>query len=396
MKQLIGFLLVVVFAVAFTLAAQGNTSKVLIFYGQYRIDLSLNFAILTILFSFFIFYVVLRTWRASSQLPGKFRQYWLSRKQKELLQANTRGLIALITGDEQGSQKALDQARKTGIETDLSYLIRAMSAIQSGRFDIAEEILKIENAKVGEHAHALVVLNTKVAFSKFDFVGALSALDSIDTNYAHLPQIQKLRLFALIGLCRWNDALIQYRVCDVALALTKDENNQAITKIYTGLFEEAGQDRVLVQQVVSKANNKELGLSSVLLVIANSLLKVSLITEARIILETSLKKQFNTDFLLTYRQVALLEPRAALPQVEHLLNQYSSELRLLELAAEVYEREQLWGKAIVHFESVYDKQASAYLAAKLERLYERVNQVERARMWREKLNNHLQTEGQLV
>ena len=82
----------------------------------------------------------------------------MNRKQAALLKANTQGLIALITGDEQGAQKALNQASKTGIETDLSYLIRAMSAIQADRFDVAEEILNQEKAKVGEHSHALVVL----------------------------------------------------------------------------------------------------------------------------------------------------------------------------------------------------------------------------------------------
>lgn len=128
--------------------------------------MSLNFVILAIVLLFLTLHVVLRTWRASSQLPGKFKEYWMNRKQAALLKANTQGLIALITGDEQGAQKALNQASKTGIETDLSYLIRAMSAIQADRFDVAEEILNQERAKVGEHSHALVVLRGKVALSK--------------------------------------------------------------------------------------------------------------------------------------------------------------------------------------------------------------------------------------
>lgn len=55
MKQLLGLLLVVVVAVAVTLMAQGNASKVLIFFGQYRIDMSLNFAIVAILLLFVVF-----------------------------------------------------------------------------------------------------------------------------------------------------------------------------------------------------------------------------------------------------------------------------------------------------------------------------------------------------
>jgi len=223
MKQLLGLLLVVVVAVAVTLMAQGNASKVLIFFGQYRIDMSLNFAIVAILLLFLVFYILLRAWRASSQLPGKFKEYWMNRKQNALLRANTQGLIALITGDEQGAHKALNQASKTGIETDLSYLIRAMSAIQADRYDIAEEILNQEKAKVGEHSHALTVLRGKVALSRQDYSGALDMLETMDPLAAKLPQVQRLRMLALIGLARWQDALIQYRACVAVSALTNGE-----------------------------------------------------------------------------------------------------------------------------------------------------------------------------
>ncbi len=69
MKQLLGLLLVVVVAVAVTLMAQGNASKVLIFFGQYRIDMSLNFAVVAILLLFLVLYVMMRAWRASASFP---------------------------------------------------------------------------------------------------------------------------------------------------------------------------------------------------------------------------------------------------------------------------------------------------------------------------------------
>jgi len=147
----------------------------------------------------------------------------MNRKQNALLRANTQGLIALITGDEQGAHKALNQASKTGIETDLSYLIRAMSAIQADRYDIAEEILNQEKAKVGEHSHALTVLRGKVALSRQDYSGALDMLETMDPLAAKLPQVQRLRMLALIGLARWQDALIQYRACVAVSALTNGE-----------------------------------------------------------------------------------------------------------------------------------------------------------------------------
>ena len=396
MKQLLGLLLVVVVAVGVTLMAQGNASKVLIFFGQYRVDMSLNFAVVAILLLFLVLYVMMRAWRASSQLPGKFKEYWMNRKQNALLQANTQGLIALITGDEQGAQKALNQASKTGIETDLSYLIRAMSAIQADRYDVAEEILNQEKAKVGEHSHALVVLRGKVALSKQDFSGALSMLEAMDPLAAKLPQVQRLRMLALMGLARWQDALVQYRACVAVSALTNGEKNEALMRIYAGLGESAGQDASKMKEVLSSAKPAELENVGVLRTLATGLQRSGLVTAARTLLEMALNQNYNKDLLPIYHQVAVLEPREALPNVERLLAQQPADLRLLELAADVCEREQLWGKAISRFEAVYAKQPSAHVAGKLERLYEAANQGERAKTWREKLNNHLQNDRQLA
>jgi len=382
--------------VAVTLMAQGNASKVLIFFGQYRVDMSLNFAVVAILLLFLVLYVMMRAWRASSQLPGKFKEYWMNRKQNALLQANTQGLIALITGDEQGAQKALNQASKTGIETDLSYLIRAMSAIQADRYDVAEEILNQEKAKVGEHSHALVVLRGKVALSKQDFSGALSMLEAMDPLAAKLPQVQRLRMLALMGLARWQDALVQYRACVAVSALTNGEKNEALMRIYAGLGESAGQDASKMKEVLSSAKPAELENVGVLRTLATGLQRSGLVTAARTLLEMALNQNYNKDLLPIYHQVAVLEPREALPNVERLLAQQPADLRLLELAADVCEREQLWGKAISRFEAVYAKQPSAHVAGKLERLYEAANQGERAKTWREKLNNHLQNDRQLA
>ena len=312
------------------------------------------------------------------------------------MKANTQGLIALITGDEQGAQKALNQASKTGMETDLSYLIRALSAIQADRFDVAEDILNQEKAGVGEHSHALVVLRSKVALSKKDFAGVLSMLDAMDPLAAKLPQVQRLRMLALMGLARWQDALSQCRACVGIAALTQGDKQDALTEIYTGLCETAGVEAEKMQQVLAASKPDELEVLGALKALAAGLMRCGLVASSRKLLEAALKKQFNKDLLPVYHEVAILEPREALPSVEGLLAQQPADLRLLELAADVCEREQLWGKAISRFEAVYAKQPSAYVAGKLEKLYQATNQGERAKAWREKVNNHLQNDRQFA
>jgi HemY protein len=396
MKQLISLLLIIVVAVAVTLGAQGNSSKVLIFFDEYRIDMSLNFAVAALLLLFFVFYVLMRVWRASSQLPGKFKEYRLNKKQNALLRANTSGVIAYITGDDHGSQKALVQATKTGIETDLSYLIRAVSAIQSAHYDVAEQILDKEKAQSGEHSNALLILRGRVALAKNDPAKALSLLDSMDPLAAKLPAAQRLKLHALIGLGRWAEALDQHRLCVASKVLEEQERSDALQLVYRGLCEEASGNKERMQVVLSNAKPLELSDAGVLKTLASGLMRAGLVTASRKMLEAALKQQFNKELLPTYHQVAVLESRDALSVVEQLLIDQPDDLRLIELAADVCEREQLWGKAISRFEAVYSKQPSAHLAGKLERLYESASQPERAKVWRDRKNNHLQNERQLA
>jgi len=46
--------------------------------------------------------------------------------------------------------------------------------------------------------------------SKQDFSGALNLLETMDPLATKLPQVQRLRLLALMGMARWQEALMQY------------------------------------------------------------------------------------------------------------------------------------------------------------------------------------------
>ena len=286
MRQLLGFLLTVIVAVAITLFAQGNAAKVAIFVGQKRIDLSLNFAIIVLCVSFFFVHVSLLAIRVSGQLPNRFKTFFSNRTQHALLQANTHGLIALIAKDEQGAEKALKQA--------------------------------------------------------------LGILQGIDAANSKLPSVHTLRLFVFIGLNQWTDALTAYQACFTQL--NQVEHIHALNALTEGLTRSG---------------------------------KLSV---ARQLIETVLFEQNNLDALPAYRHVVMKEPKDELPCVEKLLNQHPEDCRLIELAGDVCEHEQLWDKAIAHFERAYAKQATAPLANKLSRVYGIANQADKAQLWKDKSN----------
>lgn len=395
MRQLVILLFLIVVAVVLTTLAQGNSAKVVVFLSTSRIDFSLNFMIVVAILTFGLMHLALRTLRASGQLPQKIRQHWFVKKQKVLLHANTQAFVSLLTGDEQSADQALQNAIKTGIETDLSYLIRATSALQAGQFDFAEKILMQNKAQSGEHFEVLVLLKAKVALAQEDFSKALDLINQLPSTSNRLQEVKQTHLLALAGLKNWQSALEQHRLVTKSCKQRNVLFDQALEKIYTGLCELAKNDGQEMLRLLANATPSELQNKRVLTVLALTLIESEMVTEARKMLENALAQDHDGDLLLIYRKVAMLQSEQCLPFLERLLQNNPLDVRLLVLAAEVCEREQLWGKAISIFEKAYTVQPTAQIAGKLENLHARTNQFDKSSVWHHKLNQHLGGERRL-
>lgn len=396
MKKLITLALLVGFAVLLTLAALENTGKVAIFLPTHRIDFSLNFGIVAVLLSVVAVWFLLGVIRASGAVPGRLKKYLGGRRQEALLKANTTGLMALIVGDDMLADKALKNARKTGEHNELSYLIRAMSAIQSDRLDIAEKVLEEKTSWEEQYQDALIILKARVALKQTNYRLALEHVQSLPNKCSRYPQVQKIKLFAQLGMRQWGLALAQLRHLSQSTALSKAELSATFDSVYKGLVEEAQGSSESVLSLVNQATSTEKLNPVVLKHLSLGLLDANQPDEARKHLELALESDMNDMLLESYAKVTAVVSTSCLPFVEKLLAKYPDHMRLVEIAAEVCEKEQLWGKAIARFEKVYLAHPSAAIARKLERLYDLANQPEKSSHWREKLQSHLDQSRQLA
>lgn len=396
MRQLISLSLVVAAAVLVTVLAKFNAGKVAIFINTTRIDFSLNLAIVLFVLIFVGLWLVVGAFRASSRMPGRVRGFFTSRKQKGLNRANTDAVIALITGDERLAERALSAAQKTGLEGDLSYLIRALSAVQADRFDVAERMLEQDKAEGGDHSQAIQLLKAQVALAKGNFTGALELLELMNPGLLKSPQAAKVKLKSLIGLSRWTEALSFYRQTELDRHVIPVEREQLLGEIYQGLSQQHAGQLDPLKALAKDAKPNELTCFEVLEPLCNALLQVNQLGLARKLLENSLNKHLRSDVLALYQKVALSEPREALVFVEKLVADHPGDVNLVELAANVCESEQLWGKAISRFEWVYQQQATAHVAGRLARLYDLANQPEKSRAWQDKVKLHLGLDSQVA
>lgn len=396
MRHLISLTVVAALAVVLTLAAKFNPGKVAIFLSNYRIDFSLNLAIVLFVLLFASVWLLYGAFRASGRMPARVRGFFSGRKQKILMQANTNGIIALITGDENLAEKSLRNAQKTGIESDLSYLIRALSALNADRFDVADELLGQSPAGRSDHADVITLLKARVALSKTNHQLAHDLVQGLPSSYTRHPQTRRIQILALVGLGQWQDALQQFRQSEGAAVLSLAEAEDALGRIYAGLCASLTGHADSIKALAKDAKADELKHLSVLEPLTAALAAEGQVTQARKILESVLQRGLRLEILPLYQQLASIESREALSFAEKMVADNPGETRLIELVADVCEREQLWGKAISGFEKVYQKQPSAHVAGRLQRLYELANQPEKSKHWGEKLKSHLGLQSQVA
>lgn len=395
MKRLVFLGVLVVLAVALTLAAQENTGKVVVFAGGYRLDFSLNFAIVSIVVLTTLIWFLLGAISASGRLPVRFRGFWQNRGLRKLNEADNDALTALILGDEILADKALRRAVSASDNCANSYLLRTLSALQARRLEIARAQLLQVDPETLHSKDAFSALAARVALASGDFQQALNLVSTLKPSIAAAPQVLRLKLFAYRGLGRWEEAIKAFRASNEANPMPAVKSDEVLGDIYSNLAASLSTAEEM-RSLQSRATSGELRFASVIAALARGLLRTGAATDARHLLERALEDKLDETLLLVYQEVVQVQSRESLVFVETLISKNPGNIKLIEIAALVCEQEQLWGKAIARFESLYAKLPTARVAGRLERLYDLAGQPNKAEMWREKLREHLGDSRQLA
>ncbi|MBB5217196.1 heme biosynthesis HemY N-terminal domain-containing protein [Parapusillimonas granuli] len=151
MKTWFWTLLVFVAAVALALVLREHSGNVLIIAQPYRIELSLTLAVLLLLASFLVLYIVLRVLAWISHSPGRFRSWRGLRAEKRDHELLENGWIHILEGRYTEAEKDLSKVlgrTRSGSRKVLAALASARAAHHMGEFERRDEAL----AQAREHA----------------------------------------------------------------------------------------------------------------------------------------------------------------------------------------------------------------------------------------------------
>src|SRR5690242_18202430 len=129
-------------AVALALAARYFPGYTLIVLPPYRVELSLRVAVVVLLATFALAYVVLRALSLTLGMPARAKQFRREQRRLQAQRTFRQGLIAYFEGRYGRAERAAREALQLGESPELCLVVAARAAHEQKHFQARDEYLQ--------------------------------------------------------------------------------------------------------------------------------------------------------------------------------------------------------------------------------------------------------------
>jgi HemY protein len=350
-RFLFWFLMLAAAAVVVALAVKLNAGYALLVAPPYRIELSLNLLLLTVIGGFFALYLSIRLIVRTLRMPAQVRVW---RRQQKIERARTMqdsAVIAFLEGRYGKARQHAQEALAIPGSSPLNVLIAARSAIDVRDFDEAERLLATAEAQTKSLAVPRLMLAAEIALEHGQPQEALRLLQELRKEAGMHTAALRLELRALQVARRWADIpalleqLVKRKVFDAAQAdlvrvSAHSEQLKALAHDASGLraYWARLPDSSKMQPKVARAA-------------AQSFIQLGGDREAAEILAACLDRDWDSDLVDVYGECHLPDATRQLEQAERWLTTHNQDAALLRVLGLLCQRAQLWGKAQTYLEA---------------------------------------------
>ncbi|WP_420956635.1 heme biosynthesis protein HemY [Burkholderia gladioli] len=374
--------LAVLFAIAVALATVGrfDGGQVLIVYPPYRVNVSLNLFIVSIVVLFVVIYALLRIVRNIWRMPQRVAAY-RKRMRHEKAHASLRDAIAnLYAGRFSRAEKAARDALSVDANQSAAGLVGAVAAHRMHEYARRDEWLARVDANEWQEARLLATADMRAEAR--DAEGALAALAEMQASGGKRIHAQQVALRAQQQLKNWAEVL------KLAKALEKREalHPAAAVRMRQQAAEHLLRDRrhdadalLEVWQSLSAAERQSPRLADLA---AELLVALERQPEARRIVEDALAHNWDARLLRRYPDTAGSDALPLIQKAEGWKRDHPDDAELLVALGRLCQKQQLWGKAQSFLEAALKLSDSEALKVRAHRalasLFEHLGDQEKA------------------
>jgi HemY protein len=350
MRWLIGTLFLFAVAVVVALVARVNHGNVVVLWPPYRMDVSVNVALLCILVGFLVFHFLLLALAKAFDLPGRVRRFREGRRAQRADQNLREAFTALMEGRFGRAERLATESMHEPKNQGMASLIGARAAHRMR--EPARRDQWMERAPVAQNA-ANLMLRAEFALEDQSPDRALEAVQQLHASGARHIQAIRMSLRANEKAERWSEVLRLVSVLERRDALHPAVLEKSRRVAVAGLLDKNSQDAGALARLRKELPSALLRDEAIAPRLFSALVNVGDVGGAREVAVAALDREYCEALVRPYASLKSVDASERLANLERWSKKYQDPVVLVFALGELCMEQSLWGKAQAMLDSAH-------------------------------------------
>ncbi len=377
MRWLIWILLILSAAVGLALVMRFNHGNVAILWPPYRVDVSVNFAVLLLIIALFLLHLLLLGIGKAVDLPARVRDYRQRRRSDSARLALRDSLLALFEGRFGRAERLAKTAREDEALSGAAALVAARAAHRMREFERRDGWLELaEGDRISAQAEKMTT--AEFALDEQQPGRALAAIERFhDGGPKHIQSLRTaLRAYEQSG--DWPQVLSVLRLLEKRDALPEPAIRGMRARACRGLFSPPDLDATAVRSLLRSLKAAEREMPETIEAAAAAFARAGDESQARKLIENAMDREYSPLLLRRYAQLDAVPARERIELAEKWLSRHGDDGAISLVLGRLCMKESLWGKAEEFLERSLSRAEGAAVHVALAELFEAIGKPEAA------------------
>ncbi len=344
MRRVIWSLLIVSAAVGLAMLMRFNHGNVAVLWPPYRVDVSVNLAVLVLVAGFVVLHLLLATLSNALNLPARVREYRERRRREAALAGLRDGLLALFEGRfgraERLAQSALGDRSLAGVAS----LVAARAAHRMRETERRDRWLESAAEEAGV-ANARLMTAAELAVEDHRSADAIEAIETLRTSGPRHIHALRIALRAHEQAENWPALLQALRQIEKRDAMHPAAIRGLKIRAYRALFAARRDDATAVQQLYASLSLADREIDEIVDAAAQAFADAGRPEQAARMVEQALEMRFVAPLVSLYGRLDAVPARERLRRADAWRARYGDDPTLLRTLGRLCAAQGLWGKA---------------------------------------------------
>lgn len=362
-------------AVGLVIAARQNDGFVLIQWSPWRIELSLNLFIVSLLLGVALLYSVFHFIDGLMRMPARAARYRARQRRRRAVTALRDAARLYFEGRYGHAQRSARVAVEGGESPGLAALIGARAAHAMREQTQADDWLR-HAERFDELKIARLMTEADILTDRREFGEALERIDVLQSGGQRHVAALRLAMRARRGLADWSGLLRVVRLLQKHRALTPEQAAPVRRQAHLGALHDLDPAELDAYWKALPAAERED--AQVVRAMAEALVAAGQTAQARKLIEARLEQGWESALLALYAHTDGGDALGRIAKAEAWLRDHPDDAELLLALGRLCRTQQLWGKAQSYLEAALAVQPSRVVHVELALLAEHLERPEKA------------------